>query len=133
LAVLLRVLRDREHDQPDERAFPVRHEYRADDAEVLAARDLGKIRAVEIAELQQLLAVARNDRREADMPSGRVRLHRAAPEQRERRQVRDTEVHEPDARAVLGRQRRANRILLDETAALDRGELLLRILELRAT
>src|SRR5690606_39223065 len=51
LAVLVRVLRDREHDQSDERALPVRHEYRTDDAEVLAARDFGEIRAVEIAEL----------------------------------------------------------------------------------
>src|SRR5690554_4798606 len=94
LAVLVRVLRDREHDQRDERALPVRHEYGTDDPQVLAARDLGEIRAIEIAELEQLLAVARNDRREADVAAGGARLHRASPEHRECREIRDSEIYE---------------------------------------
>ncbi len=66
------------------------------------------------------------------MAARRIRLHRAAAEQREGRQVRDAEVHEPHALAILGREWGADQLTFVEASAFDRRELVARVLELSA-
>src|SRR6188768_1066952 len=66
------------------------------------------------------------------MTAGGIRLELAAAQHGKGREIRNAEVHEPDARELFGGKGRAKQFALDELAAGDGGKFFTRIFELRA-